>query len=106
MKIPIRRKEISYANILLIEAGTNGPQGGDHGHGGRTYLKLSDRSGTSWKVRVKDQEGKEHEIESPICIEILLGGDSELHTFVEGLEFAVETLEKMSEQQRLKEIDW
>jgi hypothetical protein len=96
MKIPIRRKEIVNANILLIEAGTNGPQGGDHGHGGRTYLKLSDGSGTSWKVRVKEQDGKEQEIESPSYIEILLGGDSELDTFLRGLKFAVETLEQMS----------
>ena len=36
-------REIIDANILSVEAGTNGYQGGDTGHGGRTYIRISDR---------------------------------------------------------------
>lgn len=35
-------REIIDANILSVEAGTNGYQGGDTGHGGRTYIRISD----------------------------------------------------------------
>ena len=31
-------REIYSANVLEVEAGTNGFQGGDSGHGGRTYI--------------------------------------------------------------------
>ena len=38
--------EIQSANILRVSAQTNGPQGGDAGHGCRTEIKIEDMGGT------------------------------------------------------------
>jgi hypothetical protein len=35
-------REVISCNILQVEAGTNGYQGGDSGHGGRTYFRIKD----------------------------------------------------------------
>lgn len=51
--------EIIDANILSVEARTNDYQSGDIGHGGDTYIRIRDESGTdisSAKV-LKDQYG-------------------------------------------------
>ena len=45
-------REIIDANILSVEAGTNGYQGGDTGHGGRTYIRISDAGGTDINAMV------------------------------------------------------
>jgi hypothetical protein len=109
LKIPVRRLEIPSANILEIEAGTDGPQGGDSGHGGRTYLRLTNGGATAWKVIVTDETGRAQHTEVPKDIEIILGGDTELDTFIEGLKFAVGTLEQLRKGQQaekhFKEID-
>ena len=34
-------RDVVSANILQVEAGTNGFQGGDSGHGSRTYFRIS-----------------------------------------------------------------
>jgi hypothetical protein len=85
-------KEIASANILRVEAGTNCPQGGDAGHGGRTYFSLRDLGGTAWQVRVRSSDGQTRVIEQPVSIEIVLAGDTEHETFTAGLEFALEAL--------------
>ena len=36
IEIPTYKREVVSANILEVEAGTNGYQGGDGGHGSRT----------------------------------------------------------------------
>jgi hypothetical protein len=41
-KVTTWSREIVNCNILEVEAGTNGYQGGDSGHGSRTYLRLKD----------------------------------------------------------------
>jgi len=84
-------KEIVNANILAVEAGTNGAHGGDAGHGGRTYIGLRDLASTAWEVRVTSGAGSQL-ISGPEAIEIVLGGDSELQTLVEALEFALAQL--------------
>ena len=76
-------KEISSANILEVEAGTTGFCGGDTGHGGRTYLRIKDLGGTDIKS-VSSEQG----------VEILLGGDTELQTICEALQFILDTIEK------------
>lgn len=86
-KINIAEKEITSANILKIQIGTNCPQGGDSGHGGRTILRLIDAGGTAMQVRLNG--GK---LVNTSSLEILLGGDSECDTFIEALEFAMKTL--------------
>lgn len=76
-------REFSSCNILECEVGTNGYHGGDSGHGSRTYFRLKDLSSTDIDIVSHEKE-----------VEIRLGGDCELTTFIEALEFAVETLKK------------
>ena len=45
-------REIIDANILSVEVGTNGYQGGDTGHGCRTYIRISDEGSTDIDARV------------------------------------------------------
>lgn len=81
-------REIIDANILSVEAGTNGYQGGDTGHGSRTYIRISDEGGTDINARViKDRYGA-------TGIEIALGGDAELSTIIEALGFITKVLEE------------
>lgn len=87
IEIPIKEKEIINGNILKATVGTNGYCGGDKGHGSITYLKFEDIDGTFYKVN-KLKNG----------FEILLGGDSELETFIESLKFAYESLKKLTEE--------
>jgi len=85
-KITTFSKTISMANILKVEAGTNGHQGGDTGHGSRTYFRIEDLGSTDIR---------------PICyeteygnkgLEVTLGGDCELDTIIDALEFIVDVL--------------
>ena len=71
-KVTTWSREIVNCNILEVEAGTNGYQGGDSGHGSRTYLRLKDLGSTDIRCNVEaDQFGCD-------SIEIILGGDAEL----------------------------
>ena len=73
--VPTFKKEIISANMLEVEVGTTGHQGGDSGHGGRTYFKVKNLSSTDMTVEADGSscgDGK---------VEIMLGGDSELDTF-------------------------
>lgn len=84
--------EITNANILQVEVGTNGYQGGDTGHGSRTYFAVKDLASTDLEAKVEqDKYGS-------VSVEIELGGDTELETFIEGLEFAVKKLKEQSQQ--------
>ena len=40
-------RDIYNANVLEVEAGTNGYQGGDSGHGSRTYFRIENAGGTA-----------------------------------------------------------
>ena len=88
VKIETQKKEITSCNILGVEVGTNDCQGGDAGHGIRTFFKLNDLCGTVWEIK--------HLIDDDNCegVQIELQGDSELGTFVDALKFAVEVLKK------------
>ena len=81
-------KEISDANILRVAAETNGFQGGDSGHGCRTVIELEDLGGTDIKF-VIENDGK--------MLRIELGGDAELRTVIEALEFATQVLKDGSQ---------
>lgn len=82
-------RKIIDANILSVEAGTNGYQGGDTGHGGRTYIRISDEGSTDINARViKDR------CDNTSGIEIALGGDAELSTMIEALKFITKVLEE------------
>lgn len=81
-------KTITLANILEVEAGTNGCQGGDAGHGCRTYFRIEDLGGT-------DMQSHNY-LKAYGCkgFEVMFGGDSELETVITGLEFIVDVLKK------------
>ena len=95
IKIQTRKESMESCNILSVEAGTTGHMGGDTGHGGRTYLRISDDASTDMRCIVKTDDGKTHKFDGAADvtqIEIMLGGDTELDTFIEALEFAAKTL--------------
>lgn len=86
--ITTHSQKISMANILEVEAGTNGYHGGDTGHGSRTYFRIEDLSSTDIRPRCYETEyGNKG-------IEVTLGGDCELDTIIEALEFIVNTLKQ------------
>lgn len=77
--------EIYSANIIEAEVGTTGFQGGDTGHGGRTYFRLKDLGSTDMLVTSKDDE-----------VTMEFGGDTELDTFIQSLEFALKVLKEQA----------
>jgi len=81
----IQSKLLTAENILSVSAGTNCPQGGDSGHGGRTILSLFDEGGTDMRVRVDGGAM----IEDVRSVELLFGGDSECCSLMDALEFAL-----------------
>lgn len=83
-------KEIVNLNILKVQVATNGFCGGDTGHGGRTYFSLEDLSSTDMTIVVGGQSFERGKVE--LCF----GGDAELETFVEALEFAAKSLKVMA----------
>ena len=78
MEIPTFTREIISANVLSVEAGTNGFQGGDSGHGSRTYFRITDCGSTDIHVNTHGYDGDEG-------FEVFLGGDCELETIVRAL---------------------
>lgn len=86
-KITTYTREVVGANILEVEAGTNGSQGGDAGHGSRCYIRIENVSSTAWEIKTKfHAEGLKE-------IELILGGDYERETIITALKFILEALE-------------
>lgn len=83
-KLTYHHKDIVDCNMLGIIVGTNGLQGGDYGHGSRTHFILKNLASTDMIVNATNDS-----------IEIVLGGDSELRTFIKALEFAVNILKEL-----------
>jgi len=92
---PIKSKEFFSCNILEANVGSNCPCGGDGGHGGKTYLKITDGGNTGWNITVKDYEGEEYFFRGPKSIELELLGDTENETFIQVLDFALKGLLEM-----------
>ena len=85
-------RDVVSASILEVEAGTNGYQGGDTGHGSRTYFRISNEASTDIHVTpFMDRFG---------CngFEVTLGGDCELETMIRALKFITKVLEEESEE--------
>lgn len=94
-KVVTWSRSITSANLLEVEAGTNGYQGGDAGHGCRTYLRFQDEGGTDMKCRtLTDRYGNDE------GFELILGGDCELQTTIEALKWMISVLETQSETGR------
>ena len=81
-------RDVVSANILEVEAGTTGYQGGDSGHGGRTYFRIEDAASTDMEVRSY--------VNKYGCpgFEVFLGGDCELETMIRALKFITKVLEE------------
>ena len=79
-------KEFREASAFRVTVGTNGFKGGDAGHGSKTYFELQSE-GAEIEISVVD-DGR------GVIVE--LGGDSELGTFMDALEFAAAVLREHS----------
>lgn len=93
MNVTVHGHTAVSCNILEVQVGTNCPQGGDSGHGGRTVLRLINHASTTWNLRV--QAGYSDKLSAPIevqRVDLLFAGDTECDTLVECLEFALRTL--------------
>lgn len=84
---------ILNANALEVEAGTTGYRGGDSGHGGRTYFKITDLASTDLCIESDADEWSEAS-----RVKITVGGDSELTTMIEALEFILQVLKDGAEE--------
>lgn len=77
-------------NCFDVDVATTGYCGGDSGHGGRTYFRLKDADCSDIDFRIQsDAYGQQ-------SVEMMLGGDCELDTFIEALRWAADTLEKLA----------
>jgi len=79
-------RDIYNANILEVEAGTNGYKGGDSGHGSRTYFRIENAGGTDIEAHLIGPYGTDG-------IEVSLGGHCELETIITALKFITKVLE-------------
>lgn len=93
-KVTMKEETISGANILRVAAGTTGYRGGDSGHGGRTYIEIEDLSGTDIEYEILKGDGGNK------LLRINLGGDSELSTIIQGLDFILGVLKTQANYQK------
>ena len=89
----LHSSEFGSFNTLGITVGTNGYHGGDSGHGGRTYICIQDLGCTDMNASVSKSSNS-----SP-KVELILGGDSELDSIIEGLRWAADKLEELKNAQ-------
>ena len=85
-------REVVSCNILEVEAGTTGYQGGDTGHGGRTYFRIQDEGSTDMNIQTRSDRYGGSEVE------VILGGDCELETMIRALKFITKVLEEESRE--------
>jgi len=93
VRVETWKREIIHCNILEVEVGTTGFQGGDTGHGGRTYLRIENLASTDINVAVIKDDNFDTQ-----GLTLELGGDAELETFIEALEFALRVLKEQSKE--------
>lgn len=98
IKVDTYKEEIVNCNILEVEVGTTGHKGGDTGHGGRTYFKLSNLASTDMRCSIigyTPNKGRTNiSVDEVDDIELSFGGDSELDTFCKALQIGYEVLSK------------
>ena len=85
--------EFGFFNTLGITVGTNGYQGGDSGHGGRTYICIQDLGCTDIDASISKSS------DNGPKVEMILGGDSELDSIIDGLRWAADKLEELKNAQ-------
>ena len=89
-------KTFERANIIEAEVGTTGLMGGDAGHGGETYIKLTDAASTAWHCVLADGRGNETVFRDLGSVTIAVQGDTELETLAESLEWAAKKIRELS----------
>lgn len=89
--------EVMDACIIRVMAGTNCPQGGDAGHGGRTIVLIQDLSSVAMDAEI---DGELHEGVNKI--RLVFSGDAECRTLIEGLKAAVAHLESQHNENQEK----
>lgn len=82
--------QFGFFNIIGATVATTGYQGGDSGHGGRTYICIEDIADSDLHARVTELPS------GSTKFEIIAGGDSELDTLIESLRWAADTLERFA----------
>lgn len=85
----LHSSEFGTFNTLGVTVATNGYQGGDSGHGDRTYICFEGLCSTDIDAVVsygQDTNAK---------VEIKLGGDSELASMIDALRWAADKLEDL-----------
>lgn len=87
------KTRIHNANILEVEAGTTGYRGGDSGHGGRTYFEIMNTAGTDLRVKTDADDWGDAS-----RVKVTVGGDAELTTMIEALEFILQVLKDGAEE--------
>ena len=85
----LRSSEFGTFNTLGATVATNGYQGGDSGHGCRTYICFEDLSSTDIDAEVSSGQ------DTNAKLEIMLGGDSELDSMIDALRWAADKLEEL-----------
>jgi hypothetical protein len=92
--VETRVKEFYSANMIKVEVGTTGFCDGDAGHGGRTYFSIIDLGCTAMSCQIFDgrREMNFDNFDND-GFGVVLGGDTELMTFLDALKFAVDVLE-------------
>ena len=81
--------EFGTFNTLGVTVATNGYQGGDSGHGGRTYICFEDMCSTDIDAVVSSGQ------DTNTKLEIMLGGDSELGSLIDALRWVADKLEDL-----------
>ena len=85
----LHSSEFGTFNTLGVTVATNGYQGGDSGHGGRTYICFEDLCSTDIDAVVSYSQVTNAKVE------IMLGGDSELNSMIDALRCAADKLEEL-----------
>ena len=85
----LHSSEFGFFNTLGITVGTNGYQGGDSGHGSRTYICIQNLGSTDMDASVSNPSDVGPKVE------MILGGDSELDSIIDGLRWAADKLEEL-----------
>lgn len=91
VKVNTKKMLFESFNAIEAEVGTTGYMGGDSGHGGRTYIRIDDKSYSDMTVN----SGRD--LYGCSFVEIELGGDTELQTIIGALEFIVSELKKAAD---------
>lgn len=88
VEVPSRIKETAAG--VIVEAGTNGPQGGDRGC--ITYIRLQVGSHNAISLAALDGHGEEAAAIRCTGVEFSIEGDLELDGVIDALEFSAEVL--------------